>query len=263
LQENWLINNSKEKRQELTTNNPESILLGEVPMKEFFKKTGLAEALTAFGFLSAMGTAQAAIFEVDFTTSGVFSGTAPGSPPPTTTFATAVFDDHGGSGSVTLTMNVLNNLSAGAYVNDWYFNVSSAPMSSLPAFVSGVQASTVDNGVDAFKPDGSGFYDFAFHFPTGAPGELAQGNSSVYNLVSAGITAGSFNSPSTTPADPAHGPFISAIHVQGYTINGADQSAWIAGGGGGGGGAQIPEPATLALIGLGLFGIAATRRRRA
>ena len=226
-------------------------------MKEFFKKTGLAEALTAFGFLSAMGTAQAAIFEVDFTTSGVFSGTAPGSPPPTTTFATAVFDDHGGSVSVTLTMNVLNNLSAGAYVNDWYFNVSSAPLSSTPTFVSGVSASTVDNGVDAFQADGDGKYDFAFHFPTAAPGELAQGNSSVYNLTGAGITASSFNSFSA-PAGGA-GPFISAVHIQGY-----GNSAWISGtSGGGGGGTQIPEPATLALIGFGLFGIAATRRRRA
>ncbi|HEX8874663.1 MAG TPA: hypothetical protein VF780_08545, partial [Nitrosospira sp.] len=124
-------------------------------MKTLFKKSRLVVALSALSLLSAGGAAQAALFQVDFTTSGAFSGTAPGSPSPSTVFATAVFDDHGGSGSVTLTMNVLNNLSAGAYVNDWFFNVGSAPLSGI-AFSSGVAASTIDNGSNAFKADGTG-----------------------------------------------------------------------------------------------------------
>ncbi len=139
-------------------------------MKKNFKKIKLAGALATLGLLSAMGTAQATIFEIDFNRLGAFSGTAPGSPSPSTIFATAVFDDHGGSGSVTLTMNVLSNLPSGAYVNDWYFNVSSAPLSAIN-FVSGVQASAnptpVENGSNAFKADGTGGkFDFAFHFKT-------------------------------------------------------------------------------------------------
>ena len=82
-------------------------------MKTFFKKSRLAVALAALSVLSTAGTAQAAVFEIDFTTANGFSGTVPGSPSPSTIFATAIFDDHGGSGSVTLTMNVLNNLPSG------------------------------------------------------------------------------------------------------------------------------------------------------
>jgi hypothetical protein len=225
-------------------------------VKRYLKKP-VAGALTALALMSAAGVAQATLLEVDFRTAGGFSGVAPGSPSPGTTFATAIFDDHGGSGSVTLTMNVLNNLSAGAYVNDWYFNVSSAPLTTI-TFVSGVAASSVDKGSNAFKADGTGGnFDFAFHFPNGN-GELGQGHTSVYTLTDPGITANSFNSVSV-PA-PNGGGYVSALHVQGYTVNGGGQSLWVAGDPIVSS-AQIPEPATLALLGLGLVGIAATRRR--
>ncbi|WON74412.1 PEP-CTERM sorting domain-containing protein [Nitrosospira sp. Is2] len=226
-------------------------------MTRYFRSTKMAAALAALGFMSLVGSAQGALLQIDFTKAGAFSGTSPTLPSdPNAVFARAIFDDHGGSGSVTLTMTVLNNLSAGAYVNDWYFNVGSAPLTGI-SFTSGVAAPNIDNGTNAFKADGTGGnFDFAFHFNTRNPGSLGQGFSSVYTLTDPGITANSFNSISiSSPINAGNGGYLSAIHVQGY-----GNSVWIAGDESVPQ-AQIPEPATLALIGLGLIGIAANRRR--
>ena len=81
-------------------------------------------ALARVGLLSLVGTSQATVFEIDFSNASTSSGTAPSLPvSPSSVYATAIFDDHGGTGSVTLTTSVLSDLlPSSTYASDWYFN---------------------------------------------------------------------------------------------------------------------------------------------
>ena len=143
-------------------------------------------------FLSMVGTSQTTVFEI--ANSGRFSGTAPSSPSHSTVYAKAIFDDHGSSRSVTLTMSVLSGLlPTGAYASDWYFNSIKAPLTHI-SYVSGDHANSVDNGTNSFKADTTGGnFDFAFHF-SNHNHDISGGETSVYTLTDLGLTANSFRS---------------------------------------------------------------------
>ena len=65
------------KTQHKYVGNKNKFLFKGKVMKTFVKNPKLVAALATLGLLSVVGTAQATLFEIDFTTAGAFSGTAP------------------------------------------------------------------------------------------------------------------------------------------------------------------------------------------
>lgn len=202
-------------------------------------------------------TSHAAIFTINYSNAGAFSGTAPNSPGAGAVYARAVFQDTG-TNEVTLTMSVLNNIAKNAYVNDWYFNLGGINFNMLSeTFVSGVAATSALAGPDKYKADGTGgSFDLYFGFNNANPGMLGKGTTSVYKFISTGdaLSAASFNAFST-PHASGGGNYASAVHVQGY-----GDSVWLYGNPPK---AKVPEPLPLALLGIGMLGLLFRRRGKA
>jgi hypothetical protein len=216
------------------------------------------KGLTGALCLAALPLAShAAIFTINYSNAGAFSGTAPNSPGLDTVYAKAIFEDTG-TNEVTLTMSVLNNIAKDAYVNDWYFNVSNINFNKLSeTFISGVSATSVLDGADKYKADGTGgLFDVYFGFNTSNPGMLGKGTSSIYKFVSTGgaLSTANFNAYSTPDASGG-GNYAGAVHVQGY-----GNSVWLAGNPPPP--VNVPEPLPLTLLGIGMLGIALSRRNK-
>lgn len=209
-------------------------------------------ALTAFLLAMSSMTMSAANADVIFYfgKTGFYNGTVINDP---NTFASATFKNISAN-NVSLTMKVLPGLDAGGYVNDWAFNINPSITSLTRSFLSGTRADSIEfgsNTVNNFGGANGGDFDLAFHFNTRNPGQLAVNGTSVYNLSGAGLTESSFSFVNDKG-------LYSAVKVQGYgnsseyksgspTDNPVPPSS-------------IPEPTTVALLGLGLLGFAASRR---
>jgi len=164
---------------------------------------------------------------------------------------TATFDDHGGTGSVTLTLAAAG-LTGVESVLDWDFNIdpSFAPSSlvfSSPTKTGSFDTPSISLGEDAYKADGDGKYDIDIAFTQGSNtgNTFSVGDTLSYDITRAGITANSFDCLST-PAGGA-GPFLMAAHIQNTPNTAGANSAWVAP-------TPVPEPSMWCFAIMGMAG---------
>jgi hypothetical protein len=214
------------------------------------KPTVLGSSVVVFAAATAV---QAGTLSFHLTTE--FSGGQnPTSPGP---WGRATFDDGGGTGNVTLTIQSLIAGDPSAFVTGWYFNLNPA-MDVTQLIVTGGRGGSFSDSVslatDGFQADGDGLYDIRFSFDNGPPTDRFDGNETVvYNLSMAGLTANSFGFFST-PAG-GNGPFTHVGRIQGTGSDGSG-SGWFTGSD------PIPLPTGAAMGFVGLAGLAVRRRVR-
>ena len=217
----------------------------------------LTKACTIAAILATTAGAAHADLVYSFADTSTFNGT-----PATnlsTVYATATFSQVTNN-IVKLVMETLSTIPAGYYVNDWAFNfINGTSISKIEHSTNDVIASSYTLDPNHFKLNGGGdpLFDFGFSFSNASPGQLAATKTSTYQISS--INPLSFNdfysvsfnqNGSTTPA------YFAGIHVQG-----GGTSYAVAGEGRGGSQGTVPEPGSVALIGLGILGVALVRRR--
>jgi len=240
-------------------------------MKTKFLKPFVATGMASIAMLLSSLTASATIITATLDTD--FSG-----PQNATVFPVVTFDDMDTAGSVQLTVDI-SALDTANKISDLWFNF--AGDATLLSFINEVGPATSSRltcnncntlgPMGHFRPDGDGFFDVHFAWPTADATAFSGGSIYQIDLTLAGITANDFNLVSIAPENAESNSFhCVAVHLQGLGpgddsdhLGASTCEVGTGGGGGGGGSTDIAEPGTLALFGLGLTGLAFARRKKA
>jgi hypothetical protein len=217
-------------------------------MKSLF--SGVRILLLCGGLLALFLPTTTRASGLEFTFDNVFSGADPVGVSP---WAKARIEDSS-AGSVLLTFSAWN-LTSSEKVTELYLNITQDSLvESLQFSTFSGPAAQLSLGQNAFKADGDGKYDILLRFSQ-VPNTAFSAGDTFSCVISGipGLTASSFETMSM-PAG-GHGPFYSAIHIQGIdaasVLDTAATSGWVSPTSTN---LQVPEPgsATLALVAVGL-----------